>query len=52
MRYEALTLLPRQPSAICRILIAPTSGAEAGARIKSDFQKWAKVVKAAGMHVD
>ncbi|HET7253272.1 MAG TPA: tripartite tricarboxylate transporter substrate binding protein [Xanthobacteraceae bacterium] len=33
-------------------VIAPTSGAEAGARIKSDFQKWAKVVKAAGMHVD
>jgi tripartite-type tricarboxylate transporter receptor subunit TctC len=33
-------------------VIAPTSGAEASARIKSDFQKWAKVVKAAGMHVD
>ena len=34
------------------ILIAPTPGAEASARIKSDFQKWAKVVKAAGMQVD
>lgn len=33
-------------------LISPTPGAEASARIKSDFQKWAKVVKAAGMHVD
>jgi tripartite-type tricarboxylate transporter receptor subunit TctC len=34
------------------ILIAPTPGAEAKARIKSDFQKWAKVVEATGMRVD
>ena len=34
------------------ILIAPTPGAETKARIKSDFEKWAKVVKAAGMQVD
>jgi tripartite-type tricarboxylate transporter receptor subunit TctC len=34
------------------IVIAPTSGAEARARIESDFEKWAKVVKATGMHVD
>ena len=34
------------------ILIAPTPGAETTARIKADFEKWAKVVKAAGMQVD
>jgi tripartite-type tricarboxylate transporter receptor subunit TctC len=34
------------------ILIAPTPGAEAKARIRSDFEKWAKVVKATGMQVD
>ncbi len=34
------------------ILIAPTPGAETKARIKTDFEKWAKVVKAAGMRVD
>jgi tripartite-type tricarboxylate transporter receptor subunit TctC len=34
------------------IVIAPMSGADAKARIKSDFQKWAKVVKAASMQVD
>ena len=34
------------------ILIAPTPGAETKARIKSDLEKWAKVVKAAGMRVD
>jgi tripartite-type tricarboxylate transporter receptor subunit TctC len=34
------------------ILIAPTPSAETTARIKSDFEKWAKVVKAAGMQVD
>jgi tripartite-type tricarboxylate transporter receptor subunit TctC len=34
------------------ILIVPTPGAEARARIASDFQKWAKVVEAAGMRVE
>ena len=34
------------------ILIAPTPGAETKARIKADFEKWAKVVKATGMRVD
>jgi tripartite-type tricarboxylate transporter receptor subunit TctC len=34
------------------ILIAPTPGAETKARIKTDFEKWAKVVRAAGMRVD
>jgi tripartite-type tricarboxylate transporter receptor subunit TctC len=34
------------------ILIAPTPGAETTARIKTDFEKWAKVVRAAGMQVD
>jgi tripartite-type tricarboxylate transporter receptor subunit TctC len=34
------------------ILITPTPGAETTARIKTDFEKWAKVVKAAGMQVD
>lgn len=34
------------------ILVAPTPGAEAKARIKSDFQKWAKVVDATGMRVE
>jgi len=34
------------------ILIAPTPGAETKARIKTDFEKWAKVVRAAGMQVD
>jgi tripartite-type tricarboxylate transporter receptor subunit TctC len=34
------------------ILIAPTPGAEAKARIRSDFEKWAKVVKATGMQID
>jgi len=34
------------------IVIAAVAGAEAKALIKSDFQKWAKVVKAAGMRVD
>jgi tripartite-type tricarboxylate transporter receptor subunit TctC len=34
------------------ILITPTPGAETRARIKADFEKWAKVVKAAGMQVD
>ena len=34
------------------ILIVPTPGAEAKARIESDFQKWAKVVEATGMRVD
>jgi len=34
------------------IEIAPMPGAQATARIKSDFEKWAKVVKAAGMQVD
>jgi tripartite-type tricarboxylate transporter receptor subunit TctC len=34
------------------ILVAPTSSAEARARISADFEKWAKVVKATGMQVD
>jgi tripartite-type tricarboxylate transporter receptor subunit TctC len=34
------------------MLIAPTPGAEAKARIASDFQKWAKVVEATGMRVE
>jgi tripartite-type tricarboxylate transporter receptor subunit TctC len=34
------------------ILIAPTPGVGAKARITSDFEKWAKVVKATGMQVD
>jgi tripartite-type tricarboxylate transporter receptor subunit TctC len=34
------------------ILITPTPGAETTARIKADFEKWAKVVRAAGMQVD
>jgi tripartite-type tricarboxylate transporter receptor subunit TctC len=34
------------------IVIAPTPGAEARARIKFDFEKWAKVVEDAGMRVD
>jgi tripartite-type tricarboxylate transporter receptor subunit TctC len=34
------------------ILVVPTPGAEAKARIASDFQKWAKVVEAAGMRVE
>jgi tripartite-type tricarboxylate transporter receptor subunit TctC len=34
------------------IVIAPVPGAGASVRIKSDLQKWAKVVKAAGMRVD
>jgi tripartite-type tricarboxylate transporter receptor subunit TctC len=34
------------------ILIAPTPGAEAKARIKSDFEKWAKVVEATNMRID
>ena len=34
------------------ILIVPTPGAEAKARIASDFRKWAKVVDAAGMRVE
>jgi tripartite-type tricarboxylate transporter receptor subunit TctC len=34
------------------IEIALTPGTEIKARIKSDFEKWAKVVKAAGMQVD
>src|SRR5262245_5226295 len=34
------------------ILIAPMPGAEAKARIKSDFQKWAKVVEATGMRIE
>jgi tripartite-type tricarboxylate transporter receptor subunit TctC len=34
------------------IVIAPKPGTEARARIKSDLQKWAKVVEAAGMRVD
>jgi tripartite-type tricarboxylate transporter receptor subunit TctC len=34
------------------ILITPTPSAEAKARIKSDFEKWAKVVKATGMQID
>ena len=34
------------------ILVSATTAAEATARIKTDFEKWAKVVKAAGMQVD
>jgi tripartite-type tricarboxylate transporter receptor subunit TctC len=34
------------------ILIVPTPGAEAKARIASDFQKWAKVVETTGMRID
>jgi tripartite-type tricarboxylate transporter receptor subunit TctC len=34
------------------IVIAPTAGAQAKARIKFDFQTWAKVVKAAHMSID
>jgi tripartite-type tricarboxylate transporter receptor subunit TctC len=34
------------------ILIAPTPGAETTARIKTDLEKWAKVVRATGMQVD
>ena len=34
------------------ILIAPTPGTETKARIKADFEKWAKVVRTAGMQVD
>jgi tripartite-type tricarboxylate transporter receptor subunit TctC len=34
------------------ILIASTAGAEAKARIKSDFEKWAKVVEATNMRID
>jgi tripartite-type tricarboxylate transporter receptor subunit TctC len=34
------------------IVISPAPRAEARARITSDFQKWAKVVKATGMQVD
>ena len=34
------------------ILITPSPGAETTARIKTDFEKWAKVVRAAGMQVD
>jgi tripartite-type tricarboxylate transporter receptor subunit TctC len=34
------------------IFVSPTPGAAATARIKSDFQKWAAIVKAAGMQVD
>jgi tripartite-type tricarboxylate transporter receptor subunit TctC len=34
------------------ILIAPSPSAETKARIKADFEKWAKVVKAAGMQVE
>ena len=34
------------------ILIAPTPSAGAKARIRSDFEKWAKVVQATGMQVD
>jgi tripartite-type tricarboxylate transporter receptor subunit TctC len=34
------------------IVISPTAGAQAKARIKSDAQLWAKVVKAAHMSVD
>jgi tripartite-type tricarboxylate transporter receptor subunit TctC len=34
------------------IVIMPTPSAEARARIKSDFEKWAKVVKATGMQID
>jgi hypothetical protein len=34
------------------ILVVPTPGVEAKARIKSDFDKWAKVVKATNMRID
>jgi tripartite-type tricarboxylate transporter receptor subunit TctC len=34
------------------ITMVLTPGAEARSRIKSDLQKWAKVVEAAGMRVD
>jgi tripartite-type tricarboxylate transporter receptor subunit TctC len=34
------------------IVIAPATSVEARARIESDLQLWAKVVKAAGMQVD
>jgi len=34
------------------ILIEWTGGADAKVRIKSDFEKWAKIVKATGMRVD
>jgi len=34
------------------IVITPTPSAEARARIKSDVEKWAKLVKATGMQVD
>jgi tripartite-type tricarboxylate transporter receptor subunit TctC len=34
------------------IVMVPTTGAQATARITSDLQKWAKVVEAAGMRVD
>ena len=34
------------------ILVVPTPGVEAKARIASDFQKWAKVVNATGMRVE
>lgn len=34
------------------IFISSISGAETTSRIKSDFQKWAAIVKAAGMHAD
>lgn len=34
------------------ILITPMPSAAATARVKSDFEKWAKVVEAAGMRVD
>jgi tripartite-type tricarboxylate transporter receptor subunit TctC len=34
------------------IVMVLTSGAEAKVRIKSDLQKWAKVVEVAGMRID
>ena len=34
------------------LVISPTPGEQAKVRMKSDFDKWAKVVKAAGMQVD
>jgi tripartite-type tricarboxylate transporter receptor subunit TctC len=34
------------------ILITPMSSAVTTTRIKSDFEKWARVVKAAGMRID
>jgi tripartite-type tricarboxylate transporter receptor subunit TctC len=34
------------------IVVAPVTGAEARSRIASDFQKWAGIVKSAGMSVD